>query len=492
MDIRVSETFKKIQDLTIDPELEELIPPLSEEEYFGLENSILTYGYNKKYPITVWNGIIIDGHHRYKICKENDIGFPVEEMNFDSRSDVIVWMIDNQKNKRNANKMTLNYLIGKQYRESKKSHGGDRKSSPQIEDLKTTQKIAKSTGVSHATVERAAVFSENLENICENAGIKRQEILLGNIKTTIKDINDLASYEPEFHKRAIEKTLNNEAKDIKDAISKTDKEFREERAQQLREEENKRKEEEEKQAAEEQRLEEERKRIELELKLAEEERNRIVCKNGIWYKLGEHLLYCGSNEDEAFKSVLKEHPASFAFADPPYNADVAEWDSDFIWAQDWLIDYAKIIAVTPGIVSIHHFMNNTKMPYKWSIACWLDNGMTRGALGFGNWIYTALFSNESVFRNSQDILRFSIDTSESEDTAHKGRKPYQLIDWLIHHYSKKNDYIIDPFLGSGTTLLVAQKTDRKCIGAEVVPEFCNEIIKRWESMAGKKAVIYEN
>jgi hypothetical protein len=85
-------------------------------------------------------------------------------------------MIDNQKNKRNANKMTLTYLIGKQYREQKKSLGGDRKSIPQNEGMiETAEKVAKQSGVSHATVERAAVFSENLEKICENAGIKRQE-----------------------------------------------------------------------------------------------------------------------------------------------------------------------------------------------------------------------------------------------------------------------------------------------------------------------------
>ena len=176
-------------DLIIDPEFNELIPPLSEEEYNGLENNILTYGYNKKYPVNIWNNIIIDGHHRYKICKEHGIEFPIEESVFESRSDVIIWMIDNQKNKRNANKLTLSYLIGKQYRETKKSHGGDRKSIHQNDGMnETAQKVAKSSGVGQATVERASVFSENLERICENAGIKRQEILLGNIEATMKDV----------------------------------------------------------------------------------------------------------------------------------------------------------------------------------------------------------------------------------------------------------------------------------------------------------------
>jgi hypothetical protein len=83
-------------------------------------------------------------------------------------------MIDNQKNKRNANKMTLTYLIGKQYREQKKSHGGDRKSIDQNDPLKlTAQQMAKQSNLGEATVKRASIFSENLEKICENAGIKR-------------------------------------------------------------------------------------------------------------------------------------------------------------------------------------------------------------------------------------------------------------------------------------------------------------------------------
>lgn len=179
-------------DLVIDPEFNELIPPLSEEEYNGLETNILTYGYNKKYPITVWNDTIIDGHHRYRICKTHGIDFSTEEMCFDSRSDVIIWMIDNQKNKRNANKLTLSYFIGRQYLEQKNSHGGDR-ASGQNDHMKTADKLAENANVGEKTVRRAAEFSKNLDEICNNTGIKRQDILLGNIKTNQKEINDLGA-----------------------------------------------------------------------------------------------------------------------------------------------------------------------------------------------------------------------------------------------------------------------------------------------------------
>jgi hypothetical protein len=87
-------------------------------------------------------------------------------------------MIDNQKNKRNANKMTLAYLIGKQYREQKKSTGRNWLFHQNDGINETAQKVAKQSGVGQATVERAALFSENLEKICENTGIDPQKILL--------------------------------------------------------------------------------------------------------------------------------------------------------------------------------------------------------------------------------------------------------------------------------------------------------------------------
>lgn len=69
--------------------------------------------------------------------------------------------------------MTMTYLIGKQYREQKNVVGTNqhtKNSLPQNEGTsETAQKIANQSGIGHATVERAAVFSENLEKICENA-----------------------------------------------------------------------------------------------------------------------------------------------------------------------------------------------------------------------------------------------------------------------------------------------------------------------------------
>jgi hypothetical protein len=425
---------------------------LTEEEYNNLEQSIVTEGCRD--ALVLWNGYLIDGHNRYEICTKHGIEFKTIEKPFESRNDVRIWILQNQLSRRNLStpdRIELALQLEEFIKQKARGNNVTNSFSKAVEKVQmpsptlanpvpiksqvcspidSREEIAKIAGVSHGTFSKYKLIKE-----------KAPEMVIRKIKN-----GDIS--------------INKAYKDIKR------EEKKEEEARKIKE-----------------------------LKIVEQiepEADLIKCELGAWYKLGDHLLYCGSNNDESFLNGLKEHPASFAFADPPYNADVAEWDSNFTWSQDWLIDYAPIVAVTPGIVSIYDFMNSTSMPYSWSVACWIDNGMTRGALGFGNWIYIALFSKESLYRNSQDFLKVTISNSETKETTHKGRKPASLIAWLFERFSKTSDYIIDPFLGSGTSLLIAEKMDRCCIGAEINPEYCEAIISRWEQMTGEKVSVYED
>jgi len=126
--------------------------------------------------------------------------------------------------------------------------------------------------------------------------------------------------------------------------------------------------------------------------------------------------------------------------------------------------------------------------------------MTRGALGFGNWIYIALFSNQdSMFKNTQDhanveftsaerdALKASIKTGDGDKTKHKGRKPSALMEKLVETFTEPGEFVIDPFLGSGSTLFACDKLGRACVGGEIDPEYCNEIIGRWQDENGQAA-----
>ena len=71
---------KAVYTLRIDKEFQNLIRPLFKNEYLQLETNLIADGCRE--PIAVWNGIIVDGHNRYKICTEHQIPFAVEEMTF--------------------------------------------------------------------------------------------------------------------------------------------------------------------------------------------------------------------------------------------------------------------------------------------------------------------------------------------------------------------------------------------------------------------------
>lgn len=227
-------------------------------------------------------------------------------------------------------------------------------------------------------------------------------------------------------------------------------------------------------------------------KLAEEEERKskpVEVSLGQWWKLGSHLLYCGDTSQPQFYNQIAN--AAFAFADPPYNAGVDDWDKDFVWQHDWLESKSPVVAVTPGISAIKDFMRISEMVYRWSVACWIDNGMTRGAMGFGNWIYVAMHGKDSIYANTQDILRISIDNTEREENNFKGRKPSALLEKLIGDYTKQGDTVIDPFLGYGTTLYTAERMGRRCIGGEIDEQRCKEIIERFEAFTGTKGELVD-
>lgn len=215
-------------------------------------------------------------------------------------------------------------------------------------------------------------------------------------------------------------------------------------------------------------------------------------KTGDIVSIGSHILICGDNTSSDVKAEIAKHtPYALAFCDPPYNAGVAEWDSGtFAWEQDYLIDTADIVAVTPGIGNIPDFMRRTMMPYKWSTSTTITNGMTRGALGFGNWIYTALFSKQkSIHRNAQDIYSITINASDADELGAKRQKPPMYLSWLFNLLTEEGETILDVFGGSGVSVLIADKLKRRCICIEKDESTFNALVARIENTLDLKAAI---
>ena len=88
-----------MQDLIINEELKNLLPPLSAEVFTELEAGILKDGCIS--PLIVWNNILVDGHHRYEICTKHCIPFSVHQLGFSNLGEAKMWRWENQANRRN-------------------------------------------------------------------------------------------------------------------------------------------------------------------------------------------------------------------------------------------------------------------------------------------------------------------------------------------------------------------------------------------------------
>ena len=201
-------------NLKIDPEFEGKIPPLTTEEFQQLEANILADGIVIN-PIIVWNGVIVDGHNRYRIVnKHPEIKYSTCEKTFADRYEAIAWICKNQLGRRNLTPGQRKYLIGKQYEAEKARHGGERGNqytslaSSQFGNLpnsaKTCERIADENGISKNTVLRAEAFSKAVDIADEIEPGIRDEILAGKIKPTEKDVHALARADPEERLAIIE------------------------------------------------------------------------------------------------------------------------------------------------------------------------------------------------------------------------------------------------------------------------------------------------
>jgi len=76
--------------------------------------------------------------------------------------------------------------------------------------------------------------------------------------------------------------------------------------------------------------------------------------------------------------------------------------------------------------------------------------------------------------------------------GHTTPKPVDLIGRALQNSSRANEVVLDLFLGSGSTLIAAEKTGRKCYGMELDPKYCDVVVKRWEAFTGQKAELCSN
>lgn len=182
-------------EIKIDPEFQNLIPPLVDEQFRQLEENLLK---DKRCfdPLLTWNSILLDGHNRLEICTRH--GIPLETAEVDGiecREDAIIWICQHQRGRRNATQEQLDYMLGKEYEATKKRQGGDRKSSHQSDDLiggRTAARVADAHNVGQSTVERSGNFAKAVDRIGEVTPGAKAKILSGQAGVSRAEVRKLA------------------------------------------------------------------------------------------------------------------------------------------------------------------------------------------------------------------------------------------------------------------------------------------------------------
>ena len=238
------------------------------------------------------------------------------------------------------------------------------------------------------------------------------------------------------------------------------------------------------------------------------------CKKGEIWQLGKHRLIIGdSTKEQTFKRLMDGKQADMLLTDPPYNVDYTGKTKDALKIENdkktdgqfrqFLLDVMGLSheALKPG--GVFYIWHADSEGYNFRHACnesglqvrqcliWNKNVMVMGRQDYHwkhepclyGWKEGAAHKWTSD-RTQTTILEFDRPT-RNED--HPTMKPVDLLEYQIQNNSIMGDIILDPFLGSGSTLIAAEECGRICYGAELDENYGDVIIRRYEEFSGEVA-----
>jgi hypothetical protein len=224
-----------------------------------------------------------------------------------------------------------------------------------------------------------------------------------------------------------------------------------------------------------------------------------ITKPGDLWVLGEHRLLCGdSTKAEDVERLMAGAKADLCLTDPPYGlGDTTSDKNNYNEYDDTRINLiktisgffplaksvAKCVVFTPGNGNTSLYESPT-----WTMAWFTPAGVGRGPWGFCCWQPILCYGKDPKLAKGKGCHPDALTHTEaSEKLGHPCTKPIKLWCWLMERTSEKGETIYEPFGGSGTTLIAAEQLGRKCYGMEISPAYCDVIVKRWETLTGKKA-----
>jgi site-specific DNA-methyltransferase (adenine-specific) len=239
-----------------------------------------------------------------------------------------------------------------------------------------------------------------------------------------------------------------------------------------------------------------------------------ITQPGDLWLLGKHRLLCGdSTRIDQVERLMEGNQADLLITDPPYNVAYEGGTGLTIMNDDmsnndfrqFLRDvYASADALMrPGAVFYIWHADSEGLNFRgaaadvgWQVRqclIWNKNALVLGRQDY-HWkhepcIYGWKDGAAHYWgsdRSQTTVLDFN---KPSRNGEHPTMKPVELFEYQIQNSSQRGDKVLDLFGGSGTTLIACEQTHRQAFLMELDPKYCDVIVKRWETLTGKKAVL---
>lgn len=236
----------------------------------------------------------------------------------------------------------------------------------------------------------------------------------------------------------------------------------------------------------------------------------VFSKPGDLWFLGKHRVFCGdSTKPESYAALMDGQKANLVLTDPPYNVDVEETagkimndnmsDEDFY---NFLLSAYRCMHTNladDGSIYVWHadteglnFRKAFKEAGFYLSGCciWKKNALVLGRSPY-QWLHEpCLFGwkqkgKHQWYSDRKQTTVWEYDKPRSSK-EHPTMKPIALMSYPIKNSTMTNGIVLDPFLGSGSTLIACCETDRVCRGVELDPKFMDVIVKRFIEWAGGK------
>ena len=249
-----------------------------------------------------------------------------------------------------------------------------------------------------------------------------------------------------------------------------------------------------------------------EFDVEEELKKPTVSRHGDIWQLGKHRVICGdSTKAETYKQLLDDRKANLVVTDPPYNVDVEETagkilndnmsDGDFYQFLRSMFTQVENHMETDASIYVFHADTeglNFRKAFKdagfyLSGCCiWKKNSLVLGLSPY-QWQHEPCLygwkkkGKHQWFSDRKQTTIWEYDRPKSSKD-HPTMKPIQLMAYPIQNSSMRGTIVLDPFLGSGSTLIAADQTGRVCYGIELDEKFVDVIVKRYIEVTGDTEV----